>query len=154
MIIVIIIFLLLSCISSSLTTGGGLYYIGDQESKKWSCIPINETQNVIGRINNSGNAECMSIQNTAGCYILLKPEKREDLQKICKSTIDTYPMVKVDNKTLPMENYTCGKNSTNEKLWNNTGYENKDDSCYKIKKERSITNEIKNWLNKTFGKIY
>jgi hypothetical protein len=139
----------LSCIVSIIA---GLYYIGDKNSKELECIMLDERKSVVGRLNDKGDSECIYIPDTNGCYIISHPFENLQLQKkeldeTCKKTIENYPSIVIDGKNTKGDIYTCGKNSTNEKLWSNTGYESEKDMCYKIREEKSIFSEIKKWLN-------
>lgn len=152
MIIVIFIITLLFCSTISASIAGGLWYNADQTQKNWECIPRSGSDVVIGRVNKKGDSECMYIPETGGCFVMTSNSKN-DLEKKCKNIIKNYPSPMIENQTLLLDTYTCGKNSTFEKLWNGTGYEDKDYDCYKIRQEKSLLNENQKFLRQTFGKI-
>lgn len=149
---IISILIVLFCISTSMGSIYSLYYVSEKNQKKWECVNVNDEHLVIGKINNKQDAECMYIPGTAGCFILVKSEKNEENEEKCNNIINNYPLPKIDNKEILMSNFSCGKNGTNEEIWGNTGYENKNSECYKIREEKSLINEGKKWLNKTFIK--
>ena len=149
---IISILVVLFCITTSIGGVYSLYYVSEQNQKKWECIDINDKHLIIGKINNKKDAECVYIPGTPGCFIISKSKKQEENDEKCNNIINNYPLPKIDNKEIPMTNFSCGKNSTNEEIWGNTGYENKNSNCYKIREEKSLINEAKKWLNKTFVK--
>jgi hypothetical protein len=132
MVILFLFLILITCTSFCLSILFMYFY--KQDSKKWTCIPDN-SKYVIGRINNSNNAECMYDPNNVGCFIVEKEN--------CNNFINNYPNVKYKNKNINLDLYTCGENSTNALLWNDTGY-NQNNSCGKILNAKSIISYIRN----------
>lgn len=136
----------------SLLVGGvGIGY--SSLANKWKCIPFNteKTMYMVGRINpkNNFNAECMYDPTSNGCYIIqakLDADKeidKEALEETCTGFVKEYPNVETEKGVVEMSEYTCGKNSTNMKMWNTTGYDNSEDMCYKISENRNFQNEFK-----------
>lgn len=143
------VFIILCCIFSSMifiTSIIDLWDISNKNSKKWECVKVNDSYYVMGKLNDKGDSECMYIPETVGCFIITNPEE-------CKNIIDNYPEPVIQNQKTNLGIYSCGKNSTNEELWKNTGYEKSDSACSVILREKSLVSESKKWLSKTFGKI-
>lgn len=116
-------------------------------------MSIKPNQYIVSRINDKTlEAECVYDPKNVGCFII-RPSKiddgdeddKEDLKEQCDNVINNYPTVKLKNdSTVKFDSYSCGRNSTNFKMWNTTGYDNPKDMCYKMLQERSILNEMKN----------
>lgn len=138
-ILVIILLIVCSCIISSIiviTGVSGYYYKYYNSSGSWKCTLTNTQSYIVSRINR-GNSECISEKDGVGCYSISGSgsninEKKKSAEETCDKIIKNYPDVKLANKDLKMEIYTCGENSTNERLWGTTGYESKNDICSQI----------------------
>jgi hypothetical protein len=114
----------------------GYYYKYYNTVGKWNCTLTNTGNYIVSRINN-GESECISEKDGVGCYSITGTgqsyvERKKSAEDICKNIIQNYPNVTLNNKNINMEVYTCGKNSTNQRLWGNTGYESKNDTCSQI----------------------
>ena len=148
-IIVIISCCLCSLISVGIGTPVGLAY---SRSSQWKCVDVGNGKFVVGRLKNN-NSECMYDPNNTGCFVINSKKKSngdinaDDLSSQCSNMISNYPQVTVDGTKYNMDVYTCGKSSKNEEMWKTTGYDNPNDTCYKILNARSISNEVKTLLN-------
>lgn len=154
LVIVILFVLCLCCLSSCIIPIIVLYYKANLNVQEWRCTDVGSDKYVVSRMNNF-DAECMYDPKGVGCYII-KPDSFEgvvdkaDLKQQCDNFIKNYPVVKpINYEPTTFNEYTCGENSINKRIWNLTGYENPNDMCYKIKNDRSVANEMKN-ISKTF----
>lgn len=137
-IIIIIIVIIICCCIFSLSASGYLHYNNLKKAKEWRCVQIDKKGKsyVLGRFDKN-EAECMYDPQSNGCYILSPKMKKqeidkEDLDEKCSNAIKEYPNVKTTSGVVAMDLYRCGKNGKQYELWKSTGYDNKNDQCYKI----------------------
>ena len=154
LVIVILSVICLCCLFSLLVPPIALYIKAKQNVQKWKCTNVGSDKYVVSRLNSDMNATCMYDPKSVGCFII-KPDSfndvvdNADLKQQCDNFINNYPVVTPpENESTTFEEYTCGENSINQKLWKLTGYESPKDMCYKIKNDRSVVNEMKN-ISKT-----
>jgi hypothetical protein len=131
---------------------GVIYSGAEEELPKWKCTNINDEKGeyVVSRIRNK-ESECINQKDMPGCFFIkrkyLDKEKSEidytDLKKQCSNIIQNFPNVKIAGKQIDMDVYTCGegKDSTQYKLFKNSGYDDPEDPCAIIKKDRSAWQE-------------
>jgi len=147
--VIISVILVSMCVSVVLTIYTGVQYsYGEQESPKWKCTRVSPDKDdyVVSRIRNN-DAECIYPSKGAGCYYIkqkyMDKEKTEvdytDLKKQCSNFTQNFPEVKVAGKTLDLDVFTCGesKDSTHFKLYKNSGYDDPQNDCAIIKRDRS-----------------
>jgi hypothetical protein len=147
-VVIIIILAVICCCSSVISTIVPLTTQAYINSGVWTCVDIGKGLHVVGRTN-VNEAECMYDPNNVGCFVIKQKKQKngevdtDDLKKQCANLINNYPAVVVDGTKYNLDVYTCGKGSKNEELWQTTGYENPDDTCWKILDSRSVTKEMK-----------
>jgi len=111
----------------------------------------------VGRMS-KGDAECMYENGQVGCSSImasLGSDNKYDIKRAkeeCNNYIVHYPDVtlKSSGKLINLKPYRCGKNGENYKLWNNTGYDNPDDECYRIKNN---VNAFSDFINTATQKL-
>ena len=159
MILVLIFIICIFCSVMSVGSSGVVWYNADINQKKWECIKIGNSKNVVGKINRKGDSECMYMEGTGGCYVITDPKNingkidNNKLNKECNNIINNYPVPTVDNKKINLDIYSCGVGSTNEELWNTTGYENKKSACSIILEKKGLLSESEKWLRQSFENI-
>jgi len=138
---------------------GFWYYLTNIGTSDWQCIdtslggiPLYS----VGRIS-KGDAECMYEEGQVGCSSIMAPiesENEYDLKSAkddCKNYIDNYPNVTLKTgQKLNLKPYKCGKSGENYKLWNNTGYDDPDEDCYKIKNNVNVFEKYINQIKQQF----
>lgn len=156
LVIVIVFVICLCCFFSFLVPPIALYIKAKQNVQKWKCTNVGSDKYVVSRLNGDMNATCMYDPKSVGCYTI-KPYSFNDvvdLKQQCDNFINNYPVVTPpETASTTFEEYTCGENSINQKLWKLTGYESPKDMCYKIKNARSVTNEMKSISNTLLKKL-
>jgi len=86
---------------------------------------------------NKGGVGCILVHQ----YKNTDKNQEKKATEICDNYIKSYPRVKLEEgNIIDLDIYTCGKNSTNMKLWNVSGYDSPKDTCsiIQVKNKRSF----------------
>jgi len=149
LVVIGVIFCCMSVLVGLSIYAGVQYSYGEEELPKWKCTRVSKDKDdyIVSRIRNK-DAECISTKDSAGCFVIkqkyVDKEKTEvnyvDLHKQCSNITKNFPKkITINGKDMDFEIFTCGEaaDSSHFKLFKTSGYDDPENDCAIIMKDRS-----------------